>query len=222
MPPLVRPEFGPTLPSLLERRFGVPRFVTLGVAVVLGVAATVAVVAAATAGRDTPGEQVVHRGEPVFNLLYSTDALRRVRPHAGELLRLEGRRGRVSAEVVVSRLELPPYRGNVTRGLLPAFAARYADRLRAGLPGFTLRDEGRARVNDAPGYQVGYRATPPGGTLHGRDVLLVPEDTVTRGAVVLRYRQVVQGRGKPGAKAMETVFLARKAFRSFRYGTERG
>jgi hypothetical protein len=222
MPRLVRPEFGPTLPALLRERFGVAPLVTLAVAVVLGAAAMVVVFAAATAGRDTPGEQLIHRGEPVFNLLYSTDVIRRVPPRADELLRLEGRQGRVVVEVVVSPLALPAFRGNVTRGLLPVFASRYADRLRASLPGFVLRDEGRARVNDAPGYQVGYRASPAGARLFGRDVLLVPEDTVTRGAVVLRFRQTVSGAGKPGAKAQEMVLLARKAFRSFRYGTDRG
>jgi hypothetical protein len=219
---LVRREYGPTLPTLLRERFGIPPLATLSVAVVLGVAASVVVLAAATAGRDTPGEQLIHRGRPVFNLLYSTDVIRRVPPRAGELVRLEARQGRVFAEVVVSPLELPAFRGNVTRGLLPAFASRYTDRLRAGLPGFVLRDEGRARVNDAPGYQVGYRASPAGGRLFGRDVLLVPEDTVTRGAVVLRFRQTVSGAAKPGAKAQETVLLVRKAFRSFRYGTDRG
>jgi len=218
---LVRRAFGPTLPSVLQRRFGVPRIVTLAVAAVLGLAATAVVVAAATAGRDTPGEQLIHRGEPVFNLLHTTDVVRRVPPREGELLRLEARRGRLSAEVVVLPLELPAYRGNVTRGLLPAFAVPYTARLRAELPGFQLRDEGRARVNDAPGYQIGYRARRPGERVGGRDVLLVPDETSIRGAVVLRYRQTARG-GRPGQAAVEAIGLARKAFRSFRYGTERG
>ena len=218
---LVRREFGPTLPAILERRFGIPRLVTLAVAGVLGLAATAVVIAAATAGRDTPGEQLVHRGEPVFNLLHTTEVVRRVTPHEGELLRLEARRGRLSAEVVVLPLELPPYRGNVTRGLLPAFADAFTDRLRAELPGFEVRDEGRARVNDAPGYQIGYRARRPGERIAGRDVLLVPDETSVRDAVVLRYRQFARA-GRPGERALETIGLARKAFRSFRYGTERG
>jgi hypothetical protein len=222
MSPQVRREFGPTLPALLQARFGVPPLVTLAVATVLAVAAIAVVVTAATARRDTPGEQIVHRAPPVFNLLHDTSVLRRAPARAGELLRLEGRRGKLLAEVVVRRLELPAYRGNVTRGLLPAFADPYTDALRAELDGFELHDEGRARVNDAPGYQIGYRGRAAGGRVIGRDVLLVPEDTETRGAVVLRFRQVNAGAAAPGPKAAEWLGTARKAFRSFRYGTERG
>jgi hypothetical protein len=218
---LVRPEYGPTLPALLQKRFGIPPLVTLAVAGVLGLAATAVVVAAATAGRDTPGDQLVHRGKPVFNLLYETDVLKRMPPREGELVRLEARRGKLSAEVVVRRLSLPAYRGNVTRGLLPAFADPYTDRLRAELPGFALRDEGRARVNDAPGYQIGYKAGGRGARLFGRDVLVVPDETSVRDALVLRFRQVNAG-GPPGPQGQEMLLLARKAFRSFRYGTERG
>jgi hypothetical protein len=218
---LVRREYGPTLPALLRGRFGVPPLVTLAVAAALGLAATAVVFAAARAKRDTPGEQLVHRGQPVFNLLYETDVLRRVAPRPGELVRLEARRGKLSAEVVVRRLSLPAYRGNVTRGLLPAFADPYTDRLRAELPGFGLRDEGRARVNDAPGYQIGYKAGRPGSRLFGRDVLVVPDETSVRDALVLRFRQVNTG-GPPGPKGQEMLLLARKAFRSFRYGTDRG
>ena len=71
---VTRPELGPTLPGALRERFGIPPVVTLAVA---------GVVAAARRRGDPRrahaparrGEQVVHRGAPVFNMLYPGDAM---------------------------------------------------------------------------------------------------------------------------------------------------
>ena len=106
-------------------------------------------------GRRGTGEQVFHAAPPVFNLLYSAGALRVAKPRQGELMRLEGRRGKLSVEVVVRPLELPPYRGDVTHGLLPAYADRFIEAQRR-TPGVALAQEGRARVNNAVGYEIGF------------------------------------------------------------------
>jgi hypothetical protein len=213
---LVRPEFGPPLTTLLRRR-GIPPAVTVALVVAL-VAAGGLVMLFVRPGDD--GEQLVHEGEPVFNVLYQPEGLHQVAPRDGELLRLAGRRGRQSVAVTVRPLALPAFDGDISHALLPAFASEHIERLRAQLPGFQLLDEGRARVNDAPGYEVVFRSGAPGEVNYGSDVLLVPSEDETAGAVVISLRRQVTGR--LGAAGQELTESARKAFRSFRYGRERG
>ena len=79
-----------------------------------------------------------------------------------------------------------------------------------------MRTDGKARVNDAPGYQLRYGAP---GVTNGIDILVVPEDGDREG-VLLRFRQ----RNPPGglgAGQKELVKATRKAFRSFRFGLGR-
>ena len=109
---MIRADVGPTLPALLRRRFGIPPTLTLAVAAVVVVAAIAAIIWALNRPSGT-GIQVVHERPPVFNMLHAP-ALRRARAHDGELMRLEGHRGKLSVEVVVRPLELPEYRGDVT------------------------------------------------------------------------------------------------------------
>ena len=215
--PLVRPEFGPPLTTLLRRRFGLPAGVTLALVAALVVVGGL-VMALVRPGDE--GTQLVHEGEPVFNVLYQPGALHEARPRAGELLRLEGRRGHQAVAVTVRPLTLPSFGGDVSHALLPAYATGHIDRLRASLPGFVLEDEGRARVNDAPGYEVTFHSGAPGDVTYGSDVLVVPSEDETAGAVVISLRRHVTGRlGKP---AYALSGSARKAFRSFRYGRDRG
>jgi hypothetical protein len=218
----VRAGLGPTLPGLLRRRFGIPPLLTLALATAVAAAAVVAVVVALTRP-PSPGEQVVHEGAPVFNLLFPPDAMRTVRPGSGELMRLEGRRGALTVEVVVRPLELPPFEGDVTHGLLPVHADRFVEAQRAVTPGFEFVSEGRARVNNAVGYEIGFQAVLPDSRLYGRDVLLVPDDPQEgRGFVTLSLRQRRAGGGKLTPAERGLAFTARKAYRSFRFGTERG
>jgi hypothetical protein len=214
---LVRPEFGPPLTVLLRRRAGVPAALTLALVAALVVLGGL-VALLVRPGDD--GTQLVHEGEPVFNVLYEPDALHQAEPRAGELLRLEGRRGGQTVAVTVQPLSLPAFDGDVSHALLPSFASGHVDQLRARLTGFRLEDEGRARVNDAPGYEVTFRSGAAGDLTYGSDVLLVPNEDETTGAVVISLRRHVTGPlGKP---AHELTGSARKAFRSFRYGRERG
>lgn len=217
----VRREVGPTLPALLRGRFGVPPAVTLAVAAVLVVAAVAAILLALTRP-PSPGEQVVHSSPPVFNLLYPPDVLREAAPRRGELLRLQGERGELSVEVVVRPLELPRYAGDVTHGLLPVYANRFVEAQREQLPGLELVHEGRARVNNGVGYELGFQAVAPDARTYGRDVLLVPDEPAEgRGFVTLSLRQFKPG--GPFTKAERGLAnVARKAYRSFRFGAERG
>ena len=214
----VLPDYRPTLPALVRRRFGLPERLTVLMVVALAALGGLAMVLAQP-GRET-GERLIHRGDPQFNLVYD-GPLRSVEPRPGELARIEARRGRIAVAVVVRPLTLPAYAGDVAHGLLPAFASGYIEELAARRPGFELREQLRARVNDAPGYEVAFRQGSPRLRTFGRDLLLVPAEDQARGAVVLSFRQTVRG-----AKALTPAehgftYPAKKALRSFAYGTAR-
>jgi hypothetical protein len=151
-------------------------------------------------------------------------AIHRAKAGKGELLRLEGRRGKLSIEVVVRPLDLPPYRGDVTHGLLPAYADGFIKTQRRELPGMVLTQEGRARVNNAVGYEIGFQAVIPDSTrTYGRDVLLVPDDPKeAKGYVTLSLRQTKPGGARFTKGERNLAYLSRKAYRSFRFGTDRG
>jgi hypothetical protein len=212
-----RADLGPSLPSLLRRRFGFRERVSTAVAVgaVAAVAAGVLVHWYAT----RPEQVVVRTGGTAFNLQYSPDVLHRVAPTGGALVRLEHRRGKLSASITVLPLRLPPYRDNVAAGLLPVYANQHERRLRRVEPGFLLRDEATAKVNGGQGYQIGFRSGPPGRFTWGRDILLLPRDVNVRDGVVLQLRQTKVGSvNKHDMKILDEV---RRAFKSFDFGTDR-
>ena len=216
---VVRREFEPTLPALLRRRAGVPERVT--VAVLLLALLAVAVAALLVRPRVDGMGTLVHRSEPVFNLEYDTGALRSAPPRAGELVRLEGRRGRQSVTITARPLELPPYDGDVAHGLLPVYASGHIRTLADELERFRLIDQHRARINDAPGYEVRFVSGPAARPTLGTDTLLLPDEEESRGAVLLSMRRTVEGRLKLTEREKEFVDRTSEAFRSFSYGTDR-
>jgi hypothetical protein len=131
------------------------------------------------------------------------------------------RRGRgVAASFVVRPLRVPGARGPALQAALPVEAERHVRRLAARLEGFDLLEEGKARVNGAPGYQVAYRSGPPARPTLWRDVLVVPDEPAPVAGALLRLEQRFAGR-RP-ARARRATLPVRKAFRSFRFGRERG
>jgi hypothetical protein len=214
-PGLVPPEYGPTGPELVRRRLG-----RRGRRIVFAAAALVVVaLAVLIATRAGDGlTKLEHRSAPQFTLLYPAGDVHRVKAGPGEILRLRSGRGRLRMVVTIRRLELPPYEGSVS-GLLPVFADRQAAALARELPGFRFRTDGKARVNDAPGYQLRYRAGPPSRRTLGTDVLVVPEDG-DRDGVLLRFRQTNPPRPLDETEK-DLVKATRKAFRSFRFGLDR-
>ena len=209
-PGLVPPEYGPTGPELVRRRLG-RRGLRIAAAVAALVVLAVAIVV--LAGGDDLTE-LRHESSPQFTMLYPAGTVHRAEPGPGEMARFRARRGGLRLLVAVRRLTLPPYEGSVA-GLLPIVADRLAAALARELPGFRLRTDGKARVNDAPGYQLRYRA----GRTTGIDILVVPEDGDREG-VVLRFRQTNPPRAL-GAAGKDLVKAARKTFRSFRFGLDR-
>jgi hypothetical protein len=216
MPSLVKPEYGPPLTALLRERARVPAAATIVLLAALVVAGGLVMLFVRPGDE---GDQLIHEGDPVFNVLYRPDDLRQATPRGDELLRLEGARGRQSVAVTVRPLGLPDVRGDVTHAFLPVYATAHLEQLRRVYPGFRLLNEGRARVNNAPGYEVAFQAGLPGGRTYGSDVLVVPGEDETAGALVLSLRRRVIGR--LGAAGHELTASARKAFRSFRYGRDR-
>jgi hypothetical protein len=217
MPELLRPGFGPTLPALLRDRFGIAPRTTLIVAAAVAIAAAGAVVVATRLAAE---KQLVHEGEPVFNLLYDDDVLREAEPRRGELVRLEGRRGRVTVAVTARALPVPPFDGDVAKGWLPIHAELHLDRLRARDPSLKFIAEGRSTVNESPGYQVEYRTGEQGRFTFWREIFVVPDEEAPRLGVHLAFANGRPGRVAPAAS--DFILTARSAFRSFRFGTERG
>jgi hypothetical protein len=212
---LVRPEFVPTLPALVRRRTGLPERATVAL-LVLALAAPGAA-AVLVRPRVDGVSTLVHRSEPAFNLEFPNGALHETDPRPGELARLEGRRGRQAVTITVRPLALPPYDGDVAHGLLPVRASGHIERLAAELDGFRLRQQHRARINDAPGYEIRFQS----GSTIGIDTLLVPDELEARGAIVLSLRRTVDGRMRLGKREQEFARDASEAFRSFAYGTGR-
>jgi hypothetical protein len=213
--PPIAPDFGPTLPALLRRRFGIRERVTTTVALIL-VLLTAAITLAAVLL--TGPKQLVYRAGPTFNLQYDGGILHRVAPRGDELVRLEASRGPLTASIAVSPVRLPAYSGNVTSGLMPVYEDRF-ERGLARTPGFVEHDEGSARVNDAQGYQLGFGSGPKGLPTWGRDILVVPTDEDVREGLVLRLRQTKAG--KFTARDQAYLDHVRKAFHSFNFGTDR-
>ncbi|HEV2813667.1 MAG TPA: hypothetical protein VGW10_10475 [Solirubrobacteraceae bacterium] len=217
MPASLRPGFGPALPAVLRDRFGIAPRTTLIAAIAVALLIAGGIVLAVRLSGDT---QLVHEGEPVFNLVYDDDALDEAKPRAGELVRLEGRQGRISVAVAVRPLRLPAFRGDVAKGLLPVEAERYMDGLRERDPTFQIRDEGRSTVNDSPGYQIAYRTGTPGRFTYWREIFVVPDEEAPRLGVVLSFEN--RRPDRVTARGLEFTLTGRSAMRSFRFGTDRG
>jgi hypothetical protein len=220
---VVRPEFGPTLPELVA-----PRWRAWGGRTRVAVALAAAIVVLAVAGglaalRDSDGRtNLVVREPTAFNLLKPA-SLQRVTPADGEVLRLQSPAGAPAPQrFAVRPMDLIPYRGDVTTALM-MLATHMTEFMRANVPGFVLRGEGRSSVNRAPGYQILYQARIGGRTTYGRRVLLVPDTEdgpPPRAGVVLDLR-AARSDAVPNVEATGRNGALKLPLSSFRFGTER-
>ena len=217
---LVRPEFEPTLPALVRRRFGVRERTTI-VLLLIGLAVLAAGLLLVRPRVDRISE-VVHRDAPAFTLQYRNDLLHSEQPRPGELARLEGRRGRQAVTITVRPLELPARDGDVAHAFLPVYASGHIERLAGELDDFQLRAEHRARVHDAPGYEVRFRTGPRGRYTYGSDLMLLPDEEQESGGLLLSLRREIRGRAKLSESEEEFADLATEAVRSVRFGTGPG
>ena len=214
---LVRPEFEPTLPVLVRRKLGVRERTTILVLIAL-LAVAVAALVFVRPRVDSIGE-VAHRGDPAFTLQYRDDLFHSEPPESGELARLEGRRGRQTVTITVRAFGLPGREGNVAQAFLPIYASGHIERLASELDDFDLRAEHRARVDDAPGYEVRFRTGSPGRHTFGSDLMLLPGEEAATGGLLLSLRREVRGRPKLSESEEEFADLAMEAMRSVRFDT---
>jgi hypothetical protein len=215
---VVREEFGPTLPELLGSRLHVPvrtvwrALAAVGVVVVL-------VVGWLTFVRGTPGQTgTVVRGPVTFNLIY-TDALKRVAPGRGELLRLKAPAGPPQS-FAVRPLRLAPYKGDVTAALT-LLSARLIQQMSATYPGFLWRGDGRVNINQQPGYQIVFQASVGGHTTYGKRILLVsvPDPPPRTGLDITMLAE--RSPATPKADAVAANGALKTPLRSVRFGTQR-
>ncbi len=177
----LKPQYGPTLGTLLAPRWhAAPRAARIlaraaGAAlVVLAIAVTLTLLPATYS----------HGGPAPFHFSYR--GLYKTTPEPGQYVRIDRRddEGRLEDSFAVSPLYLPPYSGGLS-GELPVYASGYIDRLRKKLTSFALRGEGKTRVNTVPAYNIFYTASVEGREMYGRDVLLLPEGEGVRDGVTL-------------------------------------
>ena len=207
----VRAEYAPPLTQLE------PRWISRAVIALLAVVAVFAVVRAIQP--DETGIDVVRTSPLPFNFRYPPE-LTEVRPKAGELVRLERRRdGLFIQAFAVAPLELPPYEGEVL-GFLPAWATSEIERLSGLYDEFEFVEESPARVNEAGGYEIVFRARLDGRRLYGREVVLPEPKPGTRRGV----RLILESTPAAGVGRAEDVGVRgfnKRPYRSFRFGTER-
>jgi len=215
--PLLRPEFGPTLPDLLSRRLSISRRVITIVAVLVLVLIVVGIKVGLSIGRAT----IKVNGDPSFSLAYKTHKLHTAPLRPGELVRVQGRTTHVFVALTARRVALPAFRGDVVGGQMPVYATQYTDRLQAQLPQFTVSDEGKARIGTAQGYEIGYQSGPRNHRTYWREIFLVsdPEKGTGQNSVVLRLRQTFSGRTNARDRAL--VQAGKQVYQSFRFGTSR-
>lgn len=213
--PVIKAEYGPTLPQLLAPRPLAVRLAAaaLALAIVLG--------AAVLAITSRPDENVVLVREPVtLNFSYGDQWARVQRPGALVALRNVGERGLFLNAYAIRDLKLPPYRG-VVGGMLPVYAVDYVRGISGRYKEFEQVSEGRARINNAIGYEVTFRARLGTRRLYGRHYLLVEEepDGLRRGVVI--ELESTPAAGTPSADETGNHGALKTPLRSFRFGEDR-
>lgn len=215
----VRPEFGPSLPELMQRRFGMS---VRAAGFVL--AAILAIVVIAGIVKQTQGDGTVRAivtAPTAFNLRYEPGKLVRVASRAGEQLRLTTKAGDPNpSSVTVRAALLPAYPGDDPTVALPIFASLAIAQMERADPKFVERGEGRARVNAQPSYQIQYLTTIGGRVMYGRRVFVFPDPRDQPGAhdgadltLLAARSQVVTNPDDVGSNGVTKI-----PYRSFRLG----
>jgi hypothetical protein len=211
---VIKAEYGPTLPQLLAVR---PLAVRIGAA-----ALAVAIVLAAVVGvlLSRPDETAILIRKPVtFNFAYGPQFKRHDTPGTLVALRNE-QHGLFLDAYRIRDLELPPYRGAVG-GLLPVYATHYLRTMGKRYPHFEFVGEGRARINNAIGYEVTFRSRIGDRRLYVRHYLLVPDAPDGQRDGVILELESTPAAGTPNAAEIGNHGALKAALRSFRFGEDR-
>jgi len=212
--PVLKPAYGPTLAALLAPR-SLPARIAAAVLAVVILAAAVAI---ALTTRDDATAVLIRR--PVtFNLVYGHQWSRTTQP--GAIVSLRHAQGSLFLDSYVVRdLTLPPYRGAVG-GMLPVYATRYARSLARRYAEYEALGEGRARINNAIGYELTFRARIGTRRLYGRHYLLVEEEPDGRRRGVVIELESTPAAGTPAADEIGNHGALKTPLRSFRFGEDR-
>ena len=211
----MKPEYGPTLWQLLAARPVVAR----GAAAVLAVSILVVAVVITLTSR--PDETRVIIREPVtFNFVHGPQWAAGERTGTLVALRHDSPNGLFLDAYAIRELRLQPYRGAVS-GMLPVHADAYLRTLPRRYPGFELVGEGRARLNNAIGYALTFRARSGTRRLYGRHYLLVEEQPEGRRHGVILEIESTPAAGTPNAEQIGNHGALKTPLRSFRFGDDR-
>ena len=211
----MKSEYGPTLLELLA-----PRHLAVRIAAaVLALAILVAAVVIALTSR--PDETAVLVRRPItFNLIHGPQWTALPRPATLVALRHNSPGGLFLDAYAVRELRLPAYRGAAS-GMLPVYADAYLRTLPRRYRAFELVGEGRARINNAIGYAVTFRARTGPRRLYGRHYLLVEEEPEGGRHGVILEIESTPAAGTPNADAIGNHGALKTPLRSFRFGEDR-
>ena len=217
---LVRPEFEPTLPALRAAARRGARAHDGRAAAARARALVVAVAARAPARG--PHQRGRARREPAFTLEYHNDLFDSVRAAGGR-----ARAARGPARPPGGHDHRPPAGAAGARGRrrprpAPVYASGHIERLAGESDRFRLRAQHRARINDAPGYEVRFRTGPPGRCTFGSDMMLLPAEEETRGGLLLSLRREVDGPREAQRERGGVRGSRERGVRSVRFGTGPG
>ena len=211
----MKAEYGPTLLQLLAARHVVVRVA----AAVLAVSILVVAVVITLASR--PDETRVLIRQPVtFNLVHGPQWTSVERAGTLVALRHDSPNGLFLDGYAIRELSLPPYRGAVS-GTLPVYADGYRRALARRYPDFEVVGEGRARINNAIGYAITFRARTGTRRLYGRHYLLVEEEPEGGRRGVILEIESTPAAGTPNADEIGNHGALKTPLRSFRFGEER-
>jgi hypothetical protein len=207
--------YGPTLPELLA-----PRHLALRVAAA-AVAVAILVAAAAIALSSRPDETAVLLRKPItLNFVYGPQWTPVGRAGTLVSLRHTSPGGLFLDAYAIRELTLPPYRG-AAGGMLPVYADGYLRGLARRYPGYEFISEGRARINNAVGYAVTFRARTGARRLYVRHYLLVGEEPEGLRRGVILELESTPAAGTPNAEEIGNHGALKTPLRSFRFGEDR-
>jgi hypothetical protein len=177
----LKPQYGPTLGALLAPRWHAARLLWRALVVGAGVAVL------ALAGYvvlNLLDASYSHGGPVPFSFKYK--GLYRTAPDPGGYVKVTRRPGgRLEDSYAVAPLRLAAYQGAMT-GALPVAAGAYVQTLAHRFARFRFEGEGKTRISSTlGGYEVLYSASIDGRSMHGRDVMLLPERPGEREGVVV-------------------------------------
>ncbi len=209
----IKPEYGPTLGRLLSPRWKAASPLVRRLALAAG-AGLIALLAGLVLTLEPA--RYSHGGSLPFSFSYK--GLWRTAPDPGGFVKVIARSGDggLKYSYAIEPATLPPYSGAIT-GVLPVFAAGYAQHLAHRYPDYVARGEGKTSIAKVLAYQVLFTTVQDGHELFGRAVMFFPERPgVRRGVAVVMLERPRRSEHFPMEVASEGVLL--RPLKTFAFG----